>query len=333
MLDQGHRLAVGGDSMIGQCVARAQARIALDVGEEAVRFDNPLLPRTRSEAALPLLSRGRVLGAMTVQSARPAAYDEDAVTVLQAMAEQVALALDNAHLFAEAEGALEAARRSSGEASRRAWVELLRTQPVGGYHCDDRGVVTAESAWRPEMEQALREGRVVRVRPEGGSDSRSDPSNGDGARQPLAVPILVAGKVIGVLDTYKPGEAGPWTDDEIHTLESLAEQLGVSLESARLYRETQRRAAREQLVGDIAGRLRASMDPDVILKTTVQELGQVLGAELTSIEMEVRPEGDGSTPLPLAQPNERGVSDSPGMFRAESVANGGNGAGSAGEEE
>jgi GAF domain-containing protein/HAMP domain-containing protein len=342
MLDQGHRLAVGGDSMIGQCVARAQARIALDVGEEAVRFDNPLLPRTRSEAALPLLSRGRVLGAMTVQSAQPAAYDEDAVTVLTAMAEQVALALDNAHLFAEAEGALEAARRSSGEASRRAWAELLRTQPVGGYHCDDRGVVTAESAWRPEMEQAVREGRVVRVRPEDGVASLpdsgrrsalSDLSNGDGARQPLAVPILVAGKVIGVLDTYKPGEAGPWTDEEIHTLESLAEQLGVSLESARLYRETQRRAAREQLVGDIAGRLRASMDPDVILRTTVQELGQVLGAELTSIEMEVRPEGDGSTPLPLAQPNERRVSDNPGMFRAESVGNGGNGAGSAGGEE
>jgi GAF domain-containing protein/HAMP domain-containing protein len=298
MLVQGHRLAVGGESMIGQCVARAEARIALDVGEEAVRFDNPVLPETRSEGALPLISRGRVFGAMTVQSSEPAAFDEEAITVLQAMAEQVAVALDNAYLFAEAERAVEAARRASGEASRRAWAELLRTQPVGGFHCDDRGVVSAEHIWRPEMEQAVREGRVVRAGPEDGSDSESDLPSGDGARQPLAVPVVVAGKVIGVLDTYKPAEAGPWTDEEISTLESLTEQLGVSLESARLYQETQRRAAREQLVGEIAGRLRASMDPDTILKTTVQELGQVLGAELTSVEMDVGSDGDDSAGHP-----------------------------------
>jgi GAF domain-containing protein len=197
----------------------------------------------------------------------------------------VAVALDNAYLFAEAQSAVEAARRASGEVSRRAWSELLRAQPLAGYHCDDRGVVSAEGIWRPEMELAVRERRVVRAMPE-------DPSNGDGARQPLAVPITVAGKVIGVLDTYKRGDSGPWTDEEVGALESLAEQLGVSLESARLYRETQRRAAREQLVGEIAGRLRASLDPDAILKTTVQELGQALGAELTSVEMSIRPDAD-----------------------------------------
>jgi GAF domain-containing protein/HAMP domain-containing protein len=332
MLAQGHRLRVGGESMIGQCVALAESRIALDVGEEAVRFDNPLLPKTRSEAALPLQSRGRVFGAMTVQSAQSAAFDEDAVTVLQTMAEQVAVALDNAYLFAEAQSAVEIARRASGELSRRAWSELLRAQPVVGYHCDDRGVVIADSIWRPEMEQAVREGRIVRATPQ-------DPSDGDQARQSLAVPIMVAGKVIGVLDTHKPGDAGPWTDQEIRTLESLAEQLGVSLESARLYRETQRRAAREQLVGEIAGRVRASMDPDVILKTTVQQLGQALDAELTSIEMSVWSDGDGSAALPATQPHERWApsqrwaADGAGSLVTGTTGNGGSGERSAEGEE
>jgi GAF domain-containing protein/HAMP domain-containing protein len=326
MLAQGHRLRVGGESMIGQCVALAEARIALDVGEEAVRFDNPLLPMTRSEAALPLQSRGRVFGAITVQSAQPAAFDEAAITVLQTMAEQVAVALDNAYLFAEAQSAVEVARRASGEVSRRAWSELLRIRPVLGYHCDDRGVMSAEAIWRSEMEQAVREKRVIQV-------EADEASNGDQTRQTLAVPITVADRVIGVLDTYKPGDAGPWTDEEISTLESLAEQLGISLESARLYRDTQLQAAREQLVGQIAGRVRASMDPDVILKTTVQELGQALGAELMSIEMGAWSHGDGSVLLAPTGPSKRSAPSDVGPLATGNIGNGGSKTRSTGGEE
>jgi len=73
--------------MIGWCIANKQARVVLDVGEEAVRFSNPLLPETRSELALPLITRGQVIGALTVQSARPSAFTEDDVTVLQTLAD------------------------------------------------------------------------------------------------------------------------------------------------------------------------------------------------------------------------------------------------------
>jgi putative methionine-R-sulfoxide reductase with GAF domain len=86
MLAQGHKLKIGGDSMIGWCTAHGQARIALDVGEEAIRFDNPLLPETRSEMALPLISRGRIIGALTVQSVKPQAFSDEDVAVLQTMA-------------------------------------------------------------------------------------------------------------------------------------------------------------------------------------------------------------------------------------------------------
>lgn len=288
MLAQRHRLTVGGQSMIGQCVARSEARIALDVGAEPVRFDNPLLPDTRSEAALPLESRGRVFGAITVQSAQPAAFDQDILTVLQTMADQVAVALDNAYLFREAEEALEAARRAQAESTREAWAEMLRFRPNVGYHSDERGVRPADDVWRPEMAWALREERTIR-------SEASGPPERQGDRYPLALPVKVAGKIVGVVDTYKPADAGPWTEDEVETLESLAEELGASLESARLHQETQRRAARERLVSDISASLRASMNPDTILKATVRGLGEVLDAELASVELSGPVAGDGGS--------------------------------------
>lgn len=103
MLALKHKLEVGGNSMIGWCTAHGRARIALDIGDEAVRFDNPLLPETRSEIALPLISRGRVIGAITVQSTAPQAFSEEDFAVLQTMADQVANAIENAHLFREME--------------------------------------------------------------------------------------------------------------------------------------------------------------------------------------------------------------------------------------
>jgi PAS domain S-box-containing protein len=101
MLSAGHKLEIGGESMIGWCVANKQARIALDVGEEPVRFNNPYLPETRSEMALPLIARGQVVGAMTVQSKEGAAFSDEDIAVLQTMADQVANAIDNSRLFDE----------------------------------------------------------------------------------------------------------------------------------------------------------------------------------------------------------------------------------------
>ncbi len=106
MLEAGHRLKMGSESMIGWCTAHDQARIALDVGDEAVRFDNPLLPKTHSEMALPLSARGRVIGAMTIQSTEEAAFSDQDIAALQTMADQVASAIENARLFERTQEAL-----------------------------------------------------------------------------------------------------------------------------------------------------------------------------------------------------------------------------------
>ena len=111
MVEQGHKLEIGGESMIGQCVATKQPRIAMDVGEEAVRFANPFLPDTRTELALPLISRGQALGALTIQSQLPAAFSMDDIAVLQTMADQLAITIDNANLIELAHARAEREQR------------------------------------------------------------------------------------------------------------------------------------------------------------------------------------------------------------------------------
>jgi GAF domain-containing protein/HAMP domain-containing protein len=269
MLGRGHRIRVG-EGMVGWSIANEEARIALDVGEDAVRLATEELPETRSEMALPLRSRGRVLGAMTVQSVEEAAFDEADIAVLQTMADQVAVAIDNARLFAEAQVALEAERRAYRELSREAWSELLRTRPDLEERYDPHGVLPTDGQWREEFESAVRQGRVVL--------SEGEPST-------LAAPITVRGQIIGTIDAHKPSDAGRWTSEEIALVETLTAQLGLALESARLYQETQLRATRERLAGTLTARIRAATDVDGVLRAAVQEIRRALGASHGVVRM------------------------------------------------
>jgi GAF domain-containing protein len=123
---------------------------------------------------------------------------------------------------------------------------------------------------QPEIERAAREGQVIQ------GDEASDQVR-------LAVPIKVRGNVIAVLSTHRPGRTGGWTAHETSMLEELADQLGVALESARLYQDTQRRAAQEQLVGQVTARVRESLDMETVLQTAIRELGEAL--QMTEVEV------------------------------------------------
>jgi putative methionine-R-sulfoxide reductase with GAF domain/HAMP domain-containing protein len=107
--ERGHQLEVNGQSMVGYAITRRRPRIALDVGEEPVRFANPLLPDTRSEIALPLIVGDKVLGVLDVQSTQEAAFDEASAAVLQSMADQIAVGLSNAEQFRQTDAALQRA--------------------------------------------------------------------------------------------------------------------------------------------------------------------------------------------------------------------------------
>ena len=118
MILNGHRLLIGDSSMIGWCVAHGQARIALDVGVDAVQFRNPYLPLTRSEMALPLITHNEVIGAMTIQSKMSAAFSSVDITALQTMADQVANAIQNARLFTERSSLIDELEKRNVELER-----------------------------------------------------------------------------------------------------------------------------------------------------------------------------------------------------------------------
>jgi len=286
MLARGHKLPLTGDSMIGWSIANAQARIALQAEADAVRRATTELPETRSEAALPLRSRGKVLGALTVQSAQPDAFDQDTVTVLQTMADQIAIALENARLLAESQAAVEAMRRASGELSREGWSQMERRQAMPGVRSAASGTAQVEGAWTAVAQRALQEGQVIHIprTPLRGADGVALRANA------LAIPIKVRGNVIGVIDTFKPAESGTWTLQEIALAETLADQLGTALESARLYQDTQRRAAREQLTGQVTARVRESLDLDTVLQTVVRELGETLNLAEARVRLGTGPQ-------------------------------------------
>jgi PAS domain S-box-containing protein len=121
MMQQGHRLLADSNSMIGQCVTGGKARIAMDVGEAAVRFENPLLPETHSELALPLVAHGETIGALTIQSTQTAAFTEEDILVFQTVANQLTNAIENARLFTATEEALKEVEALNRHYVRHSW--------------------------------------------------------------------------------------------------------------------------------------------------------------------------------------------------------------------
>ena len=276
MLTRGYRIPLGEapSGMIGWSIQHAEARVALDADKDEVRLVAEELPDTRSEAALPLRSRGRVLGALSVQSKELAAFDQAAVAVLQTMADQVAVALDNARLFAESQSVLQATQVAYGQVTSQAWQELLRAQPEMGFRRDRQGLAPVGDTWHPEMAEVMRAGTT-----------QSEQTG-------VATPIKVRGQVIGVIDAHKPEAAGDWTAEEVQVIETLAEQLGVALEGARLFREARRHAAHEEAVRRVTEEMRRGLDMESILQTTVAELGRVLGVQRAYVRLgsDVKPQ-------------------------------------------
>lgn len=259
MLARGHRIKIG-EGMIGWSIANARPRIALEAGQDAVRLASAELPLTRSEAAIPLRSRGKVPGAITVQSDRANDFEEAMITALQTMADQVGVALDNARLYMEGQQTLETTRRLTGELTRKAWAETLHAQPFQGFTSSvGQAVMPASGAWKPEMNTAF----------ESGDADFSAP-------QTIALPVKIRDLVIGAVRLRKRETDAEWSPEDVRLVKTLTEQLGVALDSARLYSETQRRAQREHLLSDITSRVRASTNVNTILQTAIQELAEAL---------------------------------------------------------
>jgi GAF domain-containing protein len=246
-----------------------------DITEAEAHFVNPLLPQTKSEVALPLRrrrrdasaerKRGGVIGALTVQSEFANAFDEADIAVFQTVADELAVAIENARLYNESQAALAAMRRAYGEFTRETWHEFLQQQIDLGYQADAQGVFSLD--------------HVVLDEGDGGSG------------RPYEIPISVRGRVIGALEAFKPEDVTDWTEEDVRQLKTLAVQLGIALDSALQFEMTQSRAERERIVSEISTRLAQTMDVETMLRMAVQELGQLPGVVEASVHL-----GDMSRP-------------------------------------
>jgi GAF domain-containing protein len=230
--------------------------------------------------ALPLRARGAIIGVLDVQSNQPRAFGSEEAAVLQTLTDQVALAISNARLFEQVQASLDAERRLYSEVSTEAWRKLLSTQTGLSFRRSKQGLDSTGDIWRPEMHVALKTGQTAL--------DQEQPST-------LATPIKVRDQVVGVIDARKRDGTGNWTPEQTAVIETLAEQLAVALESARLYQDTQRRAAQERLIGEVTTRIRESLDVETVLKTTASEMRQALDLDNLVIRL-ATPETDGAKP-------------------------------------
>jgi len=275
MLARGHRLDVG-YGIVGTVAQSGKARIALDVGSDATYFDNPDLPQTRSEMALPLNFRGNTIGVLDVQSIKPGAFTESDANTLGILADQVAIAIENARLFGQTQRAREESEQLYSQFLRTEWKTFLQQEPHIGYR---QTMVGGRPLKQPinseEIHTALGEGRVVVFE---SFDPKSLPS--------VAVPVQLRGQTIGVISIKAPSKNRVWSQDEINLAQAISDRLALALDGARLLHDSQRRAAKEARIGEMTARIGASINMRNVLQTAVEELGRAIPGSEVVIQFE-----------------------------------------------
>ena len=317
MLAAQHRLAIGGASMIGRCMATGEPRIALDVGVEAVRFNNPWLPRTRSEMALPLISRGQISGALTLQSTELAAFTPDDINTLRIMVSQIATTIENARLFQETQ------RRAEEQAALFNLAQSLSAQLavdqvlqqiyygatslidtanfyIGLYDparqevdfvlnvsesVIDRGITTL-AADQGMTGYILRTRRSLLI-----TDHADDwlakqglARVGAAARSWLGVPLLLGDEVLGVMAVQNHTVPQAYTEHDRDLLQVFGAQAAIAIQNARLFEQT--RAARAtaesrlletQILQQFSQTVSSTLDIDQVLAAVIRTLEQSMG--------------------------------------------------------
>ena len=252
MVAEGYGVPLRGVDAVSQAIRgeiEVRSSTTLDSGEDRWRI------------VLPLQSRGHTLGAIDVYSDDDMPISQERLQALRTLVDQLAASLENVRLIEQVRASLEAERQARGELSREAWHRAIQARRTTGYVRNVLGM-TATEHLRPQVQQAIRSGVTVL-------------GEGDGAA--LAIPIAVRGQVIGAIEARVPTGQEGWSEDQTALLETLTEQLGRTLESARLYQDSQRRATQEQVIGQVAGRIRQEVELEDVLRTAVDEIQQALG--------------------------------------------------------
>ena len=253
LLEQGYRLRVGTEGIIGFVAAEKKPRISLDVGKDAIFFDSPELPKTRSELALPLVVRSKVVGVLDLQSSEVEAFKYEDIEIFQTMADQIAVTIENARLLTESQLVISQLETITNENTRQNWkTELAANKPAFRYSAT--GVRQMET-----------------IAPKTGINV-------------LDIPIVLRGQKIGQISLQRKSELNKWTRQEETVAKEVVTQAALALENIRLVERTRQRVNREQAIARVTARVRETLDLDTVLRTTVRETQKALNLQ----EAEVR---------------------------------------------
>ncbi|NPA27226.1 MAG: GAF domain-containing protein [Chloroflexi bacterium] len=243
MVQEGYRLPLGGTSLVAWAITQRKMRVARDTRQDPGHFPNPFLPYTRSEVAIPLIARGEILGAITIQSDRPNAFDEEDLRTLQTLANSVALALANAQLFQRFQAQLREIEALHRRLFEQAWVE------------QETGEIVAEARGEPYPNR--------------------DPYHTEELTpvQQIRRPLLLYGHPVGELQLEVP----VWSDGDEEILEGVLTSLANSLMVARLLGSLQSYVRREEIRYRLAERFSEALDFDLLARVTLQGLQEVFG--------------------------------------------------------
>jgi GAF domain-containing protein len=308
----GHKLAVGSASIVGQATGKGNPVVVGDVTKEPNYFANPLLPDTRSELAIPMKIGEKVLGAVDVQSKELDAFSEEDINILQILANQIAVAVQNEDLFTHTNQSLSRHRllhqvtstnveSMTIEDAIRTTLDVLRQampdEQITYFESDQKEVLTARASvgiknpdqtsrripfGRGVVGRAASEGLPIQV-----DDVQSSP-----AFQPLsfeansilAVPVKFADTLLGVLNIESTALAQFDENDE-EFVTTLAANMASIISNIRLIEQVRDQVNRQQKLIEITSKIRRSVDIETIMQTSVSEIGNALNARRASINI------------------------------------------------
>ncbi|HSO11054.1 MAG TPA: GAF domain-containing protein, partial [Anaerolineales bacterium] len=271
MLARGHKLKVGEKGLVGFVSSTGRPRVALDTGADAVFFNNPDLPKTRSEIALPLRTGELVIGVLDVQSTQPGAFSQEDVAILSTLADQVSIAIQNARQNEETRKALVESEALSRQFVQSGWSQITKKQNLLGVrHTGAKAILLYT--------------KNAKV-----NDNRGSQVTGQlkpkGRGTAMSLPIKLRGEVIGSVDVHAPDNR-QWNQDEMDIVVAIIERAAIAMENARLLAESQKQAAKERTIGEISAKIGASINMRNVLQTAVEELGRALPGSEVVIQFE-----------------------------------------------
>ncbi len=260
LMTRGHSLLITVPSVVTKVITKGETVTVSDTDIDPIHRRNELMPNTRSEIGVPMRASGQVIGALNIHSAQPNAFKLADATVFQTVADQLAIAVENARLFQRAARDLQDIETLNRQLTGEAW----------------RNYLTGRSPSAP-VGFASTGGAVVPITPSDGTSS--EPTDGT-----ISLPLKIRGETIGMLDiTSRSGEV---PDEETRNmLEAVAERVALALDSTRLGEQAQRQAEREQILSKISADLQATTDMNAILRIVAREASRALGASRSFVHL------------------------------------------------